>query len=609
MRFLLALVVMAGCGNKSKLDTDRGATVDALWDLAPDGTELGIVASPRAVGLAFRGIAALRALTAQPDLAAAKEQLDVLAQGMFGGEGATPEEAGFAADRAFAMFATTDGVLGIMPVGDRDKFMAAKGGTRGSAEDTLDGNTCREIDRRYVCATKPEMFARLGKGSLRGKVAAAGMRGDAEMYMTGVTLLGPSKGELAIAAVLERGELSVRGRWTGTPSGPLEKLAGVTAPHPPTTGASGFLAFHAGPLLASVPSLPIAGGVSTDQLAASLAGPISVVIPSGSIDIQLSAPLNDVKHATTIVEHCNDVGALFKLAATQSPGACRIVLQGTNALELDIWVDGTTLRVGAKKGPLPVGKVGSLTPVGRDLATSDWTAALWGRGTMLNLTGIQPSTEEVPEQVALGIHAMALVNELGTAAKVEATGVSFRAYLRTAWANPDDVVDRYIAISGNEIVTGKATEIARAIADSAPKSPFAADFAAGQSGLMIPAAAIGIATSVILPAIARYVGGSEDAGEEQAPTGPPMDNKDLAQLLVRAYVEEAYPQWKEKNPGKNCPATLEELSALFGGDPGVPVLNDPWGHPLVMKCNDSGLTVISVGEDGKQGTDDDLSAP
>ena len=107
---------MAGCGNKSKLDTDRGTAVDALWDLAPDGTELGVVASPRAVGLAFRGVAALRALTAQPDLAAAKDQLDLLAKGMFGGESATPEEAGFASDRAFAMFATRDGVLGIMPL-------------------------------------------------------------------------------------------------------------------------------------------------------------------------------------------------------------------------------------------------------------------------------------------------------------------------------------------------------------------------------------------------------------------------------------------------------------------------------------------------------------
>ena len=43
-------------------------------------------------------------------------------------------------------------------------------------------------------------------------------------------------------------------------------------------------------------------------------------------------------------------------------------------------------------------------------------------------------------------------------------------------------------------MTGKATEPAKAIAASAPSSPFAADFAAGQGGLMIPAAAIGIAT-------------------------------------------------------------------------------------------------------------------
>ena len=49
--------------------------------LAPDGTELGIVASPRAVGLAFRAIAAVRELAAQPDLAPAKPQIDLLVEG------------------------------------------------------------------------------------------------------------------------------------------------------------------------------------------------------------------------------------------------------------------------------------------------------------------------------------------------------------------------------------------------------------------------------------------------------------------------------------------------------------------------------------------------
>ena len=76
---------------------------------------------------------------------------------------------------------------------------------------------------------------------------------------------------------------------------------------------------------------------------------------------------------------------------------------------------------------------------------------------------------EFPPEVALGIHAIALVNELGAAAKVDGTGVRFRGYLRTAWTNPPEVVAKISAITGNDIVTGKATEPAEAIAAGAPE--------------------------------------------------------------------------------------------------------------------------------------------
>ena len=68
LRWLPVLVLVLGCGNKSKLDADRrGADVDALWDLAPDGTQLGIVASPRAVDLTIRAVDAIRDVLALPE--------------------------------------------------------------------------------------------------------------------------------------------------------------------------------------------------------------------------------------------------------------------------------------------------------------------------------------------------------------------------------------------------------------------------------------------------------------------------------------------------------------------------------------------------------------
>jgi hypothetical protein len=366
------------------------------------------------------------------------------------------------------------------------------------------------------------------------------------------------------------------------------------------------VSFNAAPLLASLPSLPIAGGVTSDELAASIAGPITAMIPAGLIDIQVRIPLKDPAPATKLVENCPDLASMFQLAETQQPGACRIRLEGTNALELDQWVENDERRLGAKKGPIPPGRPGALTPVGREIATTDWTASLWGRGTMLNLSGITPTAQAVPEQVAFGIHSIALVNELAAAVRVEADGVRFRAFLRTAWANPPDVVAKYVAFSGADIITGKATEGAKQLVASAPGSPYAADFDAGQGGLMIPAAAIGLVTAVVIPAIARYVGGGEQAAEDLPSQGAPMGSRDMALLLVRAYVEEAYPQWKSDNAGKTCPGKLEELAKYFGEEPGIPVLEDPWGHALVMQCDAKGLVVVSVGEDGSLGTADDV---
>jgi hypothetical protein len=100
----------------------------------------------------------------------------------------------------------------------------------------------------------------------------------------------------------------------------------------------------------------------------------------------------------------------------------------------------------------------------------------------------------------------------------------------------------------------------------------------------------------------RYMSG-DDA---QAAGEAPMQNEDLVSLLVRAYVEEAYPKWQADHPGKKCPSKLDELARYFGDDPGIPVMTDPWGQPLVLQCNDAGIVVMSIGADGQAGTADDV---
>ena len=292
---------------------------------------------------------------------------------------------------------------------------------------------------------------------------------------------------------------------------------------------------------------------------------------------------------------------MLPLADKQVPGACRIRLQGTNALELDGWVDNTTLRFGAKRGPQPAGKPGALTQVGRELASGTWSAVLWGRGTMLNLEGVTPASGDVDPNIAVGIHMLSLLNELGAALKVDADGMRFRGYIRTAWANPPELAKKLVAVSGSDIVTGKATEANKQLAAASPTTPFAADFAAGQGGLMIPAATIGLASSVVLPLVMSATGLGEQEQERQK-----VDNPALASLLVHAYVEEAFPRWQSEHPNQKCPATLVEVAKYFANEIDVPVLADPWGHPLEMKCDDTGFKVFSIGPDGKADTEDDV---
>ncbi|MEO6774400.1 MAG: hypothetical protein ABI467_15495 [Kofleriaceae bacterium] len=513
----LALAALAGCGHHSSLlDLGQtGAAADELWDLAPDGTEVGVVATPKAIGLVFDGIAAVQALVKTSDWAPLKPNVQALIGALLGRADATPAEAGLAGDRGFAMFITADGVLGVLPVIDRDKFMATKHGKRGEV-DGLNGNTCKPLRHLYVCATNDKLFDRLGKGSLRGKAALAGGRGDLEIYAPQLPLFGGGPGDLAVTLELERGAISARGVWTGTPTGTLGALSGVTAPRPGATNASGFVSFDLAKLLDDVPAVPIVPGVTADVLAKSLAGPVTAVIPAGTVDIQITVPLRDTAPMKTVLEHCKDLSMFLDLTEDQPKDACRFRMQSASVLELEAWVDegAKQLRVGAHRGPASPGVPSVPTAIGSELARGTWSGVFWGRGTMLNLTGVTPSTLPIPPEGAAALHAIALINELGLGLAVDAKGVRVRGVVRTAWANPPEIAQPVIAVGGDDIVHGHSTAPGQAFAWADPDAPFARDFAAGQGGLMVPAAALGIATAILVPAIGELLGGD-------APTEPP----------------------------------------------------------------------------------------
>jgi len=84
----------------------------------------------------------------------------------------------------------------------------------------------------------------------------------------------------------------------------------------------------------------------------------------------------------------------------------------------------------------------------------------------------------------------------------------------------------------------------------------------------------------------------------------------VAILTAKKYVDEAYPAWAAAHPGKPCPDKLEDLNAFMNQK----TTKDPWGNPYKLYCGSTlppdarGLAVSSPGEDGKEGTADDIKS-
>ena len=85
---------------------------------------------------------------------------------------------------------------------------------------------------------------------------------------------------------------------------------------------------------------------------------------------------------------------------------------------------------------------------------------------------------------------------------------------------------------------------------------------------------------------------------------------DTTKIKLKKYAYEAYPSWSAAHPDKGCPDKLADLNEYMNNDDS----NDAWGHPLKMLCGQSlpagakGVAVVSAGEDGKDGTSDDLKS-
>ncbi len=86
---------------------------------------------------------------------------------------------------------------------------------------------------------------------------------------------------------------------------------------------------------------------------------------------------------------------------------------------------------------------------------------------------------------------------------------------------------------------------------------------------------------------------------------------DIAKMTTKDFTFKAFPLWQRAHSDKGCPDKLEDLSDYMDKKD----TKDPWGNAYKMYCGQNipagvkgGFAVTSAGEDGKEGTEDDIKS-
>ena len=482
------------------------ADADALWAVAPDGAIFGLVATPRAVAGVEHAWQDVRAyLAGVPELAPIDAALRTMLPAGLGSAGTTLAQLGLDPGKGAAVFVGDHGDLAmIVPVGDRDKFVSVAHGTRNGDTDTIEKATCRMVAGVYACVSSPALFARLGKGGLSDKLAAVGARGDLEFVAPRLPLSRTATSTIAGVVEIARGAFTLRAIAIGLPS--EVAVLGPPGPVPSDATTTGFGAFTLPPQIRSAPAEPVFAGVTLADLARALAGRVTFTTTTGSLGFDVHVPLTDPRPFQTLISHCGDIPKLAAAGAKASAGGCSVPIPQLGA-DYTARVDGNELHL-AVSGAASGGPGTPMTAIGSELAHGAWSLAFWGRGTMFAPSPAMAAAIQrgqlPPEAVAL-LNALGMLSEVGIGVAVDHDTARVLIAVRTAWANPDDVIRDLEAIPARDMLAGRAGEHAKAIAARAPSSPFASDFAAGATGLLSPVAAVGIVAAIAVPAFLDYM--------------------------------------------------------------------------------------------------------
>src|SRR4051812_27121640 len=269
---LVVVALAAGCKRKhvAKPADDR-AEVEALWKLAPDRAQLGIVISPRAIVMAGHAWGDLMKIwDSMPETAVKMPAIRKKLVDAFGTTEFSPEVIGWSSQKGLAAFRTLDGkTFMVFPVGDEAKwkpFLA-------KIEEPL---TCQTTHGVYACSDDPTVFAQIGTGSLNADFAGA--PGDIELAMVDIPSGPHNKINIAVAAALSPGGWTTHGAISNIPPDILAALGDVSTPRIDGDKTTGFMLAHVKQALASR---------STNPLAASIDDPVTLTSTSAGIDLRV----------------------------------------------------------------------------------------------------------------------------------------------------------------------------------------------------------------------------------------------------------------------------------------------------------------------------------
>jgi hypothetical protein len=486
------------------------ADQDALWALAPDGMKMGVIVSPRGIASLETGALAIESLLASaPELAPVDAEVHEQLAALIGGPFVSLGELGLAHDKGLAAFLVDGGALFVLPVADRTTFLRVAHGRATPAGDRVGSHTCKQIRGVYACGRPAAMLDRLGKGAVADPVSLVRARGEIEIAGR-FPITRDASLTIAVVAQLTRGAFVVRaaasGGTFGLPPSVNAYLRNSYKPRVDPAATSGFGVFDLATALQSYvksdPDELVVSGVTVKALIGALAGPLTVSVPAGTQGFDARLPFNDRALAHALIAQCASIHDLKMFGATYVNGACHLAIPQLG-IELDVRIDGGELRLttrgaGTQGTPLVLGDAGL------ELASGEWSFAAYGRGTTLAMatpTNVAEA-QELPSDTALILRAMSLLEELGIGVRIDGNVVRALATVRTVWANPDDVVDKLIAIKASDLLDGKATAVAQTIANGAAGSLFASDFQAGYGGIEVPTALL---SAFITPLISTYV--------------------------------------------------------------------------------------------------------